>query len=183
MVVVPSGEFIMGSPRDEPGHSVVEESQHKVVFNKPFAVSKFELTFEEWDACAAYGNCDPLVSDGGFGRGKQPVIRLTWDDARRYVAWLSRMTGKPYRLLSEAEWEYAARAGTPTAYSWGDEIGNSKASCNGCGSHWDGKGTAPVGSFAPNQFGLHDMHGNVFERVEDCVHNDYNRSPDSGAAW
>ena len=118
-----------------------------------------------------------------LGRGRQPVINVTWDDAQRYVAWLSKMTGKPYRLLSEAEWEYAARAGTQTAYSWGDEIGKGNANCNGCGSQWDNKQTAPVGSFAPNAFGLYDMHGNVWEWVEDCFHDNYNGAPEDGSAW
>ena len=93
------------------------------------------------------------------------------------------MTGRPYRLLSEAEWEYAARAGTTTAYSWGDEIGKNNANCNGCGSEWDSRRTAPVGSFAPNQFGLYDMHGNVWEWVEDCLHDNYKGAPEDGSAW
>ncbi len=101
----------------------------------------------------------------------------------RYVEWLKRMTGKPYRLLSEAEYEYAARAGTETAYPWGDEIGKNNANCNVCGSQWDGKQTAPVGSFAPNQFGLHDMVGNVYEWVEDCYHDNYIDAPEHGTAW
>jgi formylglycine-generating enzyme required for sulfatase activity len=108
---------------------------------------------------------------------------VTWDDARRYVAWLSRMTGKPYHLLSEAEWEYAARAGAMTAYSWGDEIGNGNADCENCGSRWDARQPAPVGSFAPNRFGIHDMHGNVWEWVEDCGHGNYSGAPTDGSAW
>ena len=104
-------------------------------------------------------------------------------DAQQYVAWISKLTGKPYRLLSEAEWEYAARAGTQTAYSWGDEIGKGNANCNGCGSQWDGRQTAPVGSFAPNAFGLYDMHGNVWEWVEDCYHDNYDGAPTDGSAW
>ena len=133
----------------------------RLQFAKPFAVSKFEVTFDDWDACVAYGDCNPVVRDSGWGRGRQPVINVTWDDAQRYVAWLSRMTGRTYRLLSEAEWEYAARAGTQTAYSWGDEIGKGNANCHGCGSQWDRRQTAPVGSFAANAFGLYDMLGNV----------------------
>ena len=183
MVVVPAGECIMGSPPNEMGRYDSEGPQHTVVFAKTLAVSKYELTFDDWDACVAYGECDPRVTDSGFGRGRQPVINVAWDEAKRYVAWLSRMTGKPYRLLSEAEWEYAARAGTQTAYSWGDEIGKSNANCNGCGSQWDNRQPAPVGSFTPNAFGLHDMHGNVWEWVEDCVHNNYNGAPKDGSAW
>jgi formylglycine-generating enzyme required for sulfatase activity len=184
MVVVPAGEFIMGSPTNEKGGPHKEEEpQHKVVFAKPFAVSRFEVTFEQWDACVAYGDCDRRVGDSGFGRGRQPVINVTWDDAKGFVAWLSTMTGKPYRLLSEAEWEYAAGAGTQMAYSWGDEIGNLNANCQNCGSKWDGIRAAPVGSFAPNRFGLFDMHGNVWEWVEDCHHGNYNGAPTDGSAW
>lgn len=99
------------------------------------------------------------ADDHGWGRGQKPVINISWDDAKAYVAWLSQTTGKTYRLLSESEWEYAARAGTTTAYYWGDKIGINNADCYGCGSQWDGKSTAPVGSFPPNPFGLYDMPG------------------------
>ena len=122
MVVVPAGSFMMGSPPTEKGRNTNEGPQHNVTIAKPFAVSKFELTFDEWDTCVAYGDCPSASSDSGWGRGQQPVINVTWDDAQRYVAWLSKMTGKPYRLLSEAEYEYATRGGTQTAYPWGDDI-------------------------------------------------------------
>jgi formylglycine-generating enzyme required for sulfatase activity len=115
--------------------------------------------------------------------GPAAVINVTWDEARQYAAWLSRMTGKPYRLLSEAEFEYAARAGTLTAYPWGDEIGKNNANCAGCGSKWDNRQPAPVGSFALNRFGLYDMHGNVFQWVEDCYHDSYKGAPSDGSAW
>jgi formylglycine-generating enzyme required for sulfatase activity len=183
MVVVPAGEFMMGSPLNEKGRDEKEGRQHKVVLAKPFAVSQFEVTFDEWDACVDYGDCPRWVSDSGYGRGRMPVINVSWDEAKRYTAWLSRITGKTYRLLSEAEWEYAARAGTATAYSWGDEIGKGNANCDGCGSQWDNRHTAPVGSFAPNAFALHDMHGNVWEWVEDCGHNNYDGAPQDGSAW
>jgi formylglycine-generating enzyme required for sulfatase activity/CRP-like cAMP-binding protein len=183
MVVVPAGDFMMGSPTDEESRTNSENPQHKVTIAAPFAVSKFEVTFDEWDTCATYGDCDPQILDSGFGRGRKPVINVSWYDAQRYAAWLSKMTGKPYRLLSEAEWEYAARAGTKTSYSWGDEIGKGKANCLGCGSEWDGKQTAPVGSFAANAFGVHDMHGNVSEWVEDCYHANYDGAPADGSAW
>ena len=107
---------------------------------------------------------------------------MSWNDAKEYVAWLSKLTGKPYRLPSEAEWEYAARAGTQTAYSWGEAIGKGNANCWVCGSDWDRK-LAPVGSFAPNAFGLYDMHGNVWEWVEDCNNNSYDGAPTDGSAW
>ena len=183
MIVVPAGEFMMGSPANEEGRYPNEDLQHRVTIAGPFAVSKFEVTFDEWDACVAYGDCEPRVSDSGFGRGQKPVINVTWDDAQRYAAWLSKMTGKPYRLLSEAEWEYAARAGSNKRYSWGDEIGKGNANCRACGSEWDAKQTAPVGSFAANQFGLYDMHGNVWEWVEDCYHGNYEGAPTDGSAW
>jgi formylglycine-generating enzyme required for sulfatase activity len=183
MVVVPAGESVEGSPKSEHGHYDDEEPQHKVRFAKSFAVARFDVTFDDWDACVRYGVCDPRVSDSGFGRGPQPVINVTWEDAQRYAAWLSRMTGKPYRLLSEAEFEYAARAGTQTAYPWGDEIGSNNANCNGCGSKWDNRQPSPVGSFAANGFGLHDMHGNVWQWTEDCYHEDYQGAPQGGSAW
>jgi formylglycine-generating enzyme required for sulfatase activity len=182
MVVVPAGAFIMGSPASEPGRDDSEQPQHRVAFAAPFAVARFDVTFADWDACVAYGDC-PRVSDSAFGRGRQPVINVTWDDARRYAAWLARMTGKPYRLLSEAEFEYAARAGTQTAYPWGDEIGQGNANCGACGSRWDGKQPAPVGSFAANKFGLYDMQGNVWQWVEDCYHDNYEGAPQDGSAW
>jgi formylglycine-generating enzyme required for sulfatase activity len=179
MIVIPAGSFMMGSPV----HDTNEYPQHQVTIANPFAVSKFVLTFDDWDACAAYGDCDPHVSDDSWGRGQQPLINVTWHGAKRYVAWLSSMTGKPYRLLTEAEYEYAARAGTQTAYPWGDEIGKEKnANCGGCGSQWDGKKPAPVGSFAPNGFGLYDMIGNVWAWVEDCYHPNYERDPNDGRA-
>jgi formylglycine-generating enzyme required for sulfatase activity len=163
MVVLPAGTFLMGSPKSlgDPD----EYPQHQVTFDHPFALAKFELTFAEWDACATFGDCDPHVDDSGWGRGQQPVINVTWDDARRYVAWLSRMTGKPYRLPSEAEWEYAARAGARTPFYWGEKL------------------PAPVGSFSPNAFGLYDMHGNVREWVEDCYQKSYAGGPKDGTAW
>jgi formylglycine-generating enzyme required for sulfatase activity len=112
-----------------------------------------------------------------------PVINVSWADARQYVGWLSRLTGKEYRLLTEAEWEYAARAGGMTRYSWGNDPGQGNANCDGCGSQWDVKQTAPVGSFKPNAFGLYDMHGNVWEWVEDSWHDNYVGAPTDGSAW
>jgi formylglycine-generating enzyme required for sulfatase activity len=172
----------MGSTADESGHKPTEEPEHKVTIAKPFAVSKFAVTFAEWDACAAHSDCSQ-VDDHGWGHNRQPVINVSWDDAKRYAAWLSKITGKTYRLLTEAEYEYATRAGTKTAYPWGDAIGGNNANCAGCGSRWDVAQTAPVGSFAPNKFGLYDMVGNVWEWVEDCLHEDYIHAPVDGSAW
>ena len=200
MVVVPAGSYRMGSrygrtccPSVE-GHLrealerllSAEEPVHEVTIGAPFAVGRYEVTFAEWDACARDGGCprgEDIADDwAGWGRGRRPVINVGWDDAKRYVQWLSRKTGKPYRLLSESEWEYAARAGTETAYSWGDEIGVNRANCGGCGSRWGSK-TVPVGSFGANAWGLYDMHGNVREWVEDCWNGSYAGSPVDGSAW
>jgi formylglycine-generating enzyme required for sulfatase activity len=183
MVVMPAGSFTMGSPAGEAGRQITEAPQYNVTIAKPFAVSKFAVTFAQWDACAAQGDCSQHVDDHGWGRDRQPVINVSWDDAQRYVTWLSKITGKTYRLLTEAEYEYAARAGTQTAYPWGDEIGSNNANCAGCGSRWDAAQTAPVGSFAPNRFGLYDMAGNAWEWVEDCLHEDYDHAPADGSAW
>jgi formylglycine-generating enzyme required for sulfatase activity len=183
MIVIPAGSFTMGSPESETGRLAREGPQHEVTIAKSFAVSKFEVTWDEWDACVKYGDCAQNISDSAWGHGTRPVINVTWEQVKQYVAWLSRMTGQTYRLLTEAEWEYAARAGTNTAYPWGDEIGQGHANCSGCGSQWadDGK-TAPVGSFAANTFGLHDMHGNIWEWVEDCYQSNYNGAPKDGSA-
>ena len=149
----------------------------------PFAVSKFDVTFDDWDACAAYGDCDHSVNDAGFGRGTRPVINVTWEDAKTYVAWLSKVSGRPYRLLSEAEYEYAARGGSATAFPWGEDLGTANANCDGCGSQWDGQKSAPTGSFPANRFGLYDMVGNIGKWVEDCDHEDYVGAPVDGSAW
>ena len=157
----------------------------RVTIQKPFVVGKYEVTFAEWDACVAGGGCNGYrPGDRRWGRGRRPVINVGWKDAKSYVEWLSRKTGKRYRLLSEAEWEYVARAGTETKYHWGDEVGENRANCIGCGSRWDGDRTAPVGSFPANDFGLYDVHGNVWEWVEDCWHRYYSEeTPSDGSAW
>jgi formylglycine-generating enzyme required for sulfatase activity len=188
MIVIPAGEFTMGSPVTEQDRYDDEGPQHNVTIAKPFAVSKYAVTFADWDACVSVGGCpqEGRANDLGWGRGQLPVITVTWDDAQSYVRWLSSMTGKDYRLLTEAEYEYAARAGTKTAYPWGSDIkldGKVMANCDGCGSQWDKRKTAPVGSFEPNAFGLYDMVGNVFSWVEDCYHSNYNHAPRDGSAW
>jgi len=176
MVVLPVGEFMMGSNESED-----EKPIHRVVIKKQFAVSRYELTFDDWDICIAHGVCRYYPGDQGWGRGTRPVINVSWDDVQQYVGWLSNKTRKPYRLLSEAEWEYAARAGTNTAYNWGDDIGKGRANCDGCSSQWDNKQTAPVGSFAANAFGLYDMHGNVWEWVQDCFASNYDEATTESA--
>ena len=183
MVVVPSGSFTMGSLIGEEGRSNDESPQHVVRIDYRFAVGMYEVTFAEWDACVNAGGCREYVPDDeGWGRGNRPVISVSWEDAQSYVRWLSAKTGYLYGLLSESEWEYVARAGTDTRYSWGNDIGHNRANCGGCGSRWDSE-TAPVGSFSANAWGVHDMHGNVWEWVQDCYNVSYVGAPADGSAW
>ena len=180
MVVLPTGSFQMG---DQQGKGDKDEIPvHSVRLNKPFALSRFEVTFDEYDAFAKATN-RKLPDDRGWGRGRRPVINVSWGDAQAYAKWLSEQTGKRYRLPSEAEWEYAARAGSKTEYWWGDNIGMGQANCDGCGSQWDGKQTARVGSFRASPFGLFDTAGNVWEWLEDCRHENYNGAPSDGRPW
>jgi formylglycine-generating enzyme required for sulfatase activity len=185
MIVIPAGKFEMGSQVAEKDRNDNESPRHLVTIAQSFAVSKYPVTFADWDACVSVGSCpkeDDEGSDADLGGSwMRPVINVNWYDAQKYVAWLSKMTGKPYRLLKEAEWEYAARAGTTTAYYWGDEVGQNNTNCRGCGS-WGGKTTSPVGSFKPNAFGLYDMVGNVTQWVLDCYHDNYHLAPTDGSA-
>jgi formylglycine-generating enzyme required for sulfatase activity len=179
MVVVPAGSFLMGSPDTEKG-SKSEGPQQRIEIAQPFTVAKYDVTFAEWDACVAVGGCPP-AADSGFGRATRPVINVSWNEAKQYAVWLSQMTGQPYRLLSEAEFEYAARAGTTTAYPWGDEIGKGNANCQGCGGQGDSRETSPVGSFKPNAYGLFDMRGNVWDWTEDCYKRNLDGVPADGS--
>jgi len=197
MVVVPADSFVMGSPASEVGRGDDEGPQHTVKITQPFAVGKYEVRFDEWMLCVQDGVCK-APSDEGWGRGPRPVINVSWDDAQQYVAWLTKKSGQPYRLLSEAEWEYAARAGTTASRYWGD---GEEGAC-AYASVYDKRGketyrfnwdnftcddgyaaTAPVGMFQPNNFGLHDMLGNVWEWTEDCYQPSYNGGPSDGSAW
>ena len=171
--------------KDERGRSAGEDQQRPVTMASSFAVARFEVTFDDWDACYEVGGCASRPYDRGWGRGNRPVILVSWDDAKQYVTWLSQVTGKPYHLLTEAEYEYAARAGRTSTYPWGDDIrpkGTAMANCRGCGSRWGGKQTAPVRPFASNGFGLYDMVGNVTEWTEDCYHDSYDEAPADGSA-
>ena len=187
MVVVPSGGYEMGKPTHELGWAHDGNSigpVHPVTIAAAFAVSRYEVTFAEWDACVAQGGCNAYRPDDmGWGRGNRPVINVSWKDARAFVAWLHSKTGHPYRLLSESEWEYVARAGTQTAFHTGDRITADQANFNGTYTY-NGSfqsvfrmQTIEVGSFPANNFGLFDVHGNVSEWVEDC----FDRS-DAGAS-
>ena len=178
MVVIPAGVFRMGCVSGlECRHD--EKPVEIVTIPSPFALSVHEVTFEDYDRFTY----PDKVDDGGWGRGNRPVINVSWDDAKAYIAWLSSETGAEYRLPSETEWEYAARAGSETKYSWGNEIGSNRANClsDFCGDPWEE--TSPAGSFMPNAWGLHDMHGNVCEWVEDCWNPSYSGAPGGGSAW
>jgi formylglycine-generating enzyme required for sulfatase activity len=194
MVVIPPGEFWMGS-RDDEGLAR-ERPRHSVKIDKPFAVGKYVVTWDDWEQCVAMRGCDGRpTNDNSYGKQRRPLINVSWDQAKAYVAWLSRMTGKPYRLLTEAEWEYAARGVTSAdaphpPYPWGDEANHDYANygtdqcCNGMIAGRDEwLYTAPVGQFPPNAFGLYDMHGNVWEWVEDFWHDSYRGAPADGSAW
>jgi formylglycine-generating enzyme required for sulfatase activity len=184
MVVVPAGSFMMGTPESEGEANENEGPARSVTIARPFAVGKFEVTFAQWEACVAGGGCqgNPSPGDEGWGKGGQPVINVSWYDALEYVAWLSRITGKPYRLLTEAEWEYAARAGTTSSFSTGVAITSEQANFQTRDGQYRERAIA-VGSFAPNPWELHDMHGNVSEWVQDNWHENYADAPADGSAW
>ena len=184
MVVVPAGAFRMGCLQRS-GCSRDELPVREVAIPQRFALSKHEIAFADWDACVEAGGCEGyLPGDEGWGRGRRPVIHVNWNDAQSYVSWLSRSTGATYRLPSEAEWEYAARAGTETRYNWGDELRSEHANCRDETCRDGYANTAPAGSFPANAWGLHDMHGNVFEWVRDCWHGStYEGAPSDGSAW
>jgi formylglycine-generating enzyme required for sulfatase activity len=190
MVVVPAGWFVMGSPESERGRSADEGPQHNVSFTRPFAVGRFAVTFDEWDACTASGGCRRYrPADKGWGRGKRPVINISREDAAAYVAWLSEKTSRSYRLLTEAEREYVTRAGTTTPFWWGSSISSDQANYDGDFAFGGGpvghyrKKTVPVDMFQANPWGLYQAHGNVYEWVADCWHHDYTGAPSDGSAW
>jgi serine/threonine-protein kinase len=188
MVVIPPGQFMMGSPSGEEGRDEDEGPRHRVEL-PAFALAVTEVTFAQWDACVAAGGCSRRPDDGSWGRGDQPVINVGWNDAQEYVRWLSQQTGQDYRLPSEAEWEYAARAGTTTRFHTVDCISTEQANFNGdvsatgCQEGRDRGRPVSVGSFPPNDFGMHDMHGNVREWVQDCWNDGYRGAPTDGSAW
>jgi formylglycine-generating enzyme required for sulfatase activity len=176
LVVVPAGSFDMGSPTE------YENPVRRVTFVKPFAIGRYEVSFDEWDRCVDEGGCKHRLDDRDWGRGKRPAINLSWLDAKAFTAWLSKKTGQTYRLPSEAEWEYAARAGTTTPFWWGREVGTRQANCRECGTG-EAARTLPVGSYKANAFGLFDTAGNAAEWVEDCWNDNYRGAPANGTAW
>lgn len=164
LAIIPPGDYIMGN--DGPHKN--ERPAHAVSFDKAFAIGVYEVSFDEWKACFDAGACGAeFPDDHGWGQGNRPVMNITWDEAVGYTRWLSEKTGKTYRLPSEAEWEYAARAGSTTEFWWGDEVGVSKANCRNCGPDISHQ-TQPVDSFEANSWGLYNVHGNVWEWVQDC---------------
>ena len=190
MVVIPAGRYEMGSPEWEVGRDESEDPVHWVTIAEPLAVGVYEVTFAEWDACVSEGGCyGSRPDDRGWGRGRRPVVNVSWEDARAYVGWLSRKTRQGYRLLSESEWEYAARAGTTSPFHYGGTVSTEQANYAGDSTYGSGrkgeyrKRTLPVGTFPPNEFGLHDVHGNVSEWVEDCWNGSYRGAPRDGGAW
>ena len=182
MVTIPPGRFLMGSPKGEKGRSKDEGPQHDVVIGDAFGIGRYPVMFCDFDLFAQSSD-QKLPSDKGWGRDNRPAINVSWEDAVAYCQWLTEQTGRTYRLPSEAEWEYAARGGTTTRFWWGDQKGEGRANFRDSGSEWSGAQTSPTDSFDANPFGLHDVHGNVWEWCQDGWHSDYEGAPTDGSAW
>jgi len=178
LVVIPPGLFIMGLG----GKTIEESPAHRVIISKPFAIGRFEVTFDQWNMCLNDGFCSIEPNDHGWGRGLRPVINIEYKHAEEFIEWLSKKTGYQYRIPSEAEWEYAHRGGTTTTFPWGNEVGINNANCKDCKSKWSAHSTAPVGSFSPNPFGLYDTVANAFEWVSDCWNPSHFGAPGDGSA-
>jgi|GEM_PF-3252264 len=179
MMVLPGGEFQMGSLNGGSDEVPVR----RVRITNAFAVGKFEVTFAEWDLCALSGECIKDVYDSNYGRGARPVINVSWENAQSYIRWLSGKAGVNYRLLTEAEWEYAARGGSNTEFWWGNSLIVNKVVCFGCIANWSNESTAPAGQYDANGYGLYDVAGNVAEWVQDCKHLNYIDAPESSLGW
>ena len=188
MVRIPAGSFTQGSPTSEP-QSLASERPQRVVNVSAFAMAETAVTFAQWDACVADGGCAASPDDAGWGRGDRPVINVDWNDAQQYISWLSNETGKQYRLASESEWEYAARASTSGRFNTGNCITTNQANfrgnfpAQGCSSGIFRQSTVPVGTFSANAFGVFEAHGNVFEWTRDCWNAGYSGGPVNGSAW
>ena len=178
VVAVPAGDFTMGSNSSDP----TERPAFHVTVGQPFAIGKYEVTVGQWNACIDAGACPRVTADTARAPDG-PARDVSWDDTQLYLAWLSKATGKSYRLPTEAEWEYAARGGTSTRYWWGQQMSTGKANCKECGEPWQAEAPAKVGSFERNPFGLYDMNGSVWEWVSDCWHSSYQRAPSDGLSW
>ena len=190
MVVVPAGIFLMGSSEDELSRAKWESPQHKVTYESAYAIGKYEVTFEELEACVEGGECiGSETGDHGMGGSRQPVNLKTWQEASAYAEWLTEITGRRYRLPTEAEWEYAARSGTTTPFSTGSTISSEQANFDGTRPYGHSppsefrQQTLAVGSFPANAYGIHDMHGNVSEYVADCWIDSYENAHPLGVAW
>ncbi|NEX62790.1 SUMF1/EgtB/PvdO family nonheme iron enzyme [Noviherbaspirillum galbum] len=177
LISLPAGSFTMGSNTGDP----TEKPEHRVTLASGFAIGKYEVTLEQWNACVDTGGCTKVNIDAS--KKNVPVRDVSWDDAQQYVKWLTKITGKSYRLPTEAEWEYAARGGTSTRFWWGEQMRKGTANCKDCGPPWQQDAPAPVGSFAPNPFGLHDVNGSVWEWVSDCWHTSFKGAPADGKSW
>ncbi|MEO6421784.1 MAG: formylglycine-generating enzyme family protein [Candidatus Nitrotoga sp.] len=173
MVVIPAGSYRRGEAFNK----------YKVTIARPFAIGKYPVTVAEWKCYVEKGEISYSPSDNDWEGDNLPVTNISWFDAQNYARWLSTQTGKTYRLLSEAEWEYACRAGSVTEYYWGDEIGHNNCNCQESGSEWSRKRASPIGSFTPNVFGLHDMLGNIWEWLDDIWHDNYEGAPADGRSW
>nr|WP_244197559.1 SUMF1/EgtB/PvdO family nonheme iron enzyme [Caballeronia ptereochthonis] len=182
LIPIAPGSFTMGSNNDDPA----EKPPHRVTIAHPYAIGKYEVTVEQWNACADAGACTRVAPDSEATTappGNSPMRNVSWDDAQVYVKWLSKVGGKSYRLPTEAEWEYAARGGTQSTYWWGDQMRKGTADCKDCGDPYRPEAPTPVGSFAPNPYGLYDMNGSVWEWVADCWHSSYKGAPADGRTW
>ncbi len=178
VIGLPAGVYTMGSNSSDP----TEQPAFRVTISQPFAIGKYEVTIGQWSACVDAGAC-PRVTSDTERPANGPVRDVSWDDVHLYLAWLSKVSGKAYRLPTEAEWEYAARGGTSTRYWWGQQMATGKSNCKECGEPWQAEAPAKVGSFERNPFGLYDMNGSVWEWVSDCWHSSYQRAPSDGRSW
>lgn len=178
MVPLPAGSFVMGNNASDPS----EKPAHQVAIGTPFAIGKFEVTVQQWNACVSAGRC-PAIPQAPGTQPNAPVRDVSWDNAQQYAKWLGGVSGKPYRLPTEAEWEFAARGGSAAPYWWGAQMAPGKANCKECGQPWSAERPANVGSFPANGYGLHDTSGSVWEWVADCWHGNFKDAPADGRVW
>ena len=179
LVVVPAGSFVMGSERGKP----TERPVHRVTIARPFAIGRAEVTVGQWKACVADGVCRDFPYAPMHWPDDHPQDGPGWKHSKVYLQWLSRRTGKRYRLPSEAEWEYAARGGTTTRFWWGERFERDHANCKNCGPHIGIAGLKPAGAYPANPFGLYDVAGSLYEWAEDCWNESYDGAPVDGSAW